>query len=169
MKNVVKVWLKKNYHSKIPNDYKAQLSDSLNLDIKDIVDRMIEDGLTINKDIVLDIVRLFNEKSAELAVTGNRVNTGLVTLQPEVKGSFPQKRQLPDSTKLVVTCLVGTELQKVIANTEITIIEKMDSLVAEDEIQDISTQINHSVLNRRLPEIENPPCGIAFREWLRKA
>jgi hypothetical protein len=130
---------------------------------------MIEDGLATNKDTVLDIISRFNGKSAELAVAGNRVNTGLVNLLPEVKGSFPQKKRLPDTAKLIVTCSNGPDLQNAIANTEILIIEKEDIIPMEVEIQDINDRINHSVLSRKLPETENPPCGIAFREWLRKA
>jgi hypothetical protein len=88
MKNVLKAWLIKTRLTKNSTELYAQVSNEGKVGVSEIVDEILKDGLDMNREVVLDIIKRFNQKSSEMVVTGHNVNTGLVKMRPLIKGSF---------------------------------------------------------------------------------
>jgi len=178
MKNVLKALLMKNQLTNDPTDYKAQVIVKGNMGMSDIVDELIKDGLTLDKETVIDILSEYNQKSANLALSGYNVNNGLVNLRSSIKGSLYQGKWNPNANWVDVSVSQGAELYQAVAQTNVEIIgEKDESL----EIRQLSEQINQftgssqskfhtpELLGTRLKSTTEPACGMAFRNWLCKA
>jgi len=178
MKNVLKALLMKNQLTNDPTDYKAQVIVKGNMCMSDIVDDLIKDGLTLDKETVINILSLYNQKSANLALSGYNVNNGLVNLRSSIKGSLYQGKWNPNANWVDVSVSQGAELYQAVAQTNVEIIgEKDESL----EIRQLSEQINQftgssqskfhtpELLGTRLKSTTEPACGMAFRNWLCKA
>ena len=178
MKNVLKALLMKNQLTNDPTDYKAQVIVKGNLGMSDIVDELIKEGLKIDKETVIDILSQYNQKSANLVLSGYNVNNGLVNMRSSIRGSLYQGKWNPNINWVDVSVSQGAELYQAVVQTNVEIIgEKDESL----EIRHLSEQINQFTgssqskfqttesIGTRLKPTTEPACGMAFRNWLCKA
>ncbi len=170
MKNVLKVWLKKNHYSVNPNEYEAQVLVNEHVELEFIIDEMLKDGLNADREVILNIVSCFNRKASELVVSGYTVNTGLIKMRPCVKGNINQEIWNPIVNKVDVLLSQSDELTKALKEVEVEIIETPSEF---QEIQrlDKEMSLNRPIYNRNslLNDKEVPACGMAFRTWLCKS
>ena len=172
MKTVLKAKLKKSPLTRDPNESYAQVILNGKYGVSEIIDELLKSNKEISKETALELINSFNRKAIELVVTGNQVNTGLVSLSPIIKGSFINKIWNPTINRVDVNILPGFELNKALIDTNIQIIEEQGEIV---EIIDQSQRIsekkvlieNNSDTNHlTLKSNPEPPCGMAFRKWL---
>ena len=172
MKTVLKAKLKKSPLTRDPNESYAQVILNGKYGVSEIIDELLKSNKEISKETALELINSFNRKAIELVVTGNQVNTGLVSLSPIIKGSFINKIWNPTRNRVDVNILSGFELNKALIDTNIQIIEEQGEIV---EIIDQSQRIsekkvlieNNSDTNHlTLKSNPEPPCGMAFRKWL---
>lgn len=178
MKNTLKTGLTRSHKTKDPTFNDAHVIIAGNRQTADIIDEIINEGLTVDREIILDVIARFNRKAAELVLSGYNVNTGLVTMNSEIKGQVHNEKWNPYTNKIGVSFKPGIDLLQEINNTKVEI---MKDEVLNNEITDIN-QMNQSAnntsvsnqatrVNDRYLHIDNdvPACGIAFRRWLCKA
>lgn len=172
MKTVLKAKLKKSPLTRDPNESYAQVILNGKYGVSEIIDELLKSNKEISKETALELINSFNRKAIELVVTGNQVNTGLVSLSPIIKGSFINKIWNPTINRVDVNILPGFELNKALIDTNIQIIEEQGEIV---EIIDQSQRIsekkvlienNSDTNNLTLKSNPEPPCGMAFRKWL---
>lgn len=176
MKNILKVCVKSNQSAVDSSDYKAQVVINSHIDMRNIVDQLLSDGLQIDRQVAIELITRFNRTAAELVFTGNQVDTGLVTLIPEVKGLIYRRSWYPLVNKPAVSFRYGGELLVALANTAVDVVEDIKEeidpiVVLEADVNQedaIMGRIEKTCISResQLLKNENPPCGIAFRRWL---
>jgi hypothetical protein len=136
------------------------MNDSLSLN--DIVDEMIKEGASVDKNTILAVIEQFNRKTADLSLSGNSVNTGLLTLRPIVKGPFFDGKYIPD-----IVILQSSELRQAISETTVEIINKDEVAERESEISRTEDLKKEDSGNSYLGvSTDDPACGAAFRAWL---
>ena len=101
-------------------------------------------------------------KKADLSLSGNSVNTGLLTLRPIVKGPFFDGKYIPD-----IVILQSSELRQAISETTVEIINKDEVAERESEISRTEDLKKEDSGNSYLGvSTDDPACGAAFRAWL---
>jgi len=173
MKNILKAWLRKNNLTPDPNDYTATVAGNGSVGIEDIVDDIIKDGIELKRDTILNIVSRFNDKAAELAVSGYNVNTGLVYMRPVIKGVFYNKTWDPKNHSLYVSITQGADLREAIAETSVEILGEQSDPIEILSITDQTTGKTDGTLTKgRNAELkgsyikiagDNADCGISFQ------
>ena len=162
MKNTIKIRLTENkprFYD--PNRYTAEVVMNDSLSLNDIVDEMIKDGSSIDKNTILAVIEQFNKKTTDLSLSGNSVNTGLLTLRPIVKGPFFDGKYIAD-----IVVLQSSELRQAISETAVEIINKDEIAERESELsqtEDLKKESGNSYLG---VSNDDPACGAAFRAWL---
>ena len=168
MKNVLKVWLKKNHYSVNPNEYEAQVSVNEYVELDFIIDEMVKDGLNTDREVIIDLISRFNRKASELVVSGYQVNTGLVKMQPCIKGNITQRIWSPIVNRVDVLLSQSEAVTKAIEEVEIEIIETPIEFQEIQRLEEIMSL--NRVVNNRVSLLNNtekvPACGMAFRTWL---
>jgi len=174
MKNILKAWLRKDHLS---NDYHAHVVTKGNMGMDDIVDEMINEGLEMNRETVMNVITRFNRKSAELALSGCTVSNGLVNIRSYVRGPLINGKWDPNVNWVDVTLSHGKDLYQVVAETTVTILGEKDIPLESYDLSEQTNQFSGSIQKghdigmtgsqpKTAPE---PACGIAFRRWLCKA
>lgn len=161
--NTIKINLVKNptrtYHL---SKYIPKIESAGSLELSDIVDALIEDGLETDKESVMEIIRLFNRKTTEMVLSGHEVDTELVTLQPIVIDPLFERKYKAD-----VLFMQGVELERGITNTEVEILNEKE--IAEDLKSGYDTSNKESHNGYISVTAQDPACGMAFRAWLFKS
>lgn len=173
MNNVLKAWIRKNNLTEDPNDYTAVVSTSSSVGVKEIVDELVNEGMEIKRETVIDIVTRFNRKSAEMVVSGHNVNTGLVYMRPIITGVFYDKTWSAEKNPVYVTINQGVDLRAAIASTTVEILSIQPDPIEILSLTDKTTGKTDGTLTKgRNAELkgsylkivgENPDCGINFR------
>ena len=173
MNNVLKAWIRKNNLTEDPNDYTAVVSTSSSVGVKEIVDELVNEGMEIKRETVIDIVTRFNRKSAEMVVSGHNVNTGLVYMRPIITGVFYDKTWSAEKNPVYVTINQGVDLRAAIASTTVEILSIQPDPIEILSLTDKTTGKTDGTLTKgRNAELkgsylkivgENPDCGISFR------
>ena len=175
MKNILKALLRKNY---LTSDYTAQVAFKGNKGLSDIVDELVKDGLTIDRETVIDIVMRFNRKSADMALSGYNVNNGLVTMRSFIKEPLNDGKWNPNINWVDVALSHGKDLYEAVAETTIQIQNDKDESIETYHLSEQTNQFTGKSLNtdcnsedtRSMHKMAGEPaCGIAFRRWLCKA
>ena len=178
MKNILKVWLRKNQQTGNPNEYHTQVAVKGIIGMSDIVDELIKEGLEMNREDAMNLIARFNRKSADMALSGYHVNNGLVNLRSSVRGSFSQGKWNPNVNWVDVTIMHGKDLYDAVTETTVELLGEKDEPL---ESYPLSNQINqfkessqnkvHNIngIGSTLKISGEPACGIAFRQWLCKA
>jgi hypothetical protein len=123
---------------------------------------MIKEGASVDKNTILAVIEQFNRKTADLSLSGNSVNTGLLTLRPIVKGPFFDGKYIPD-----IVILQSSELRQAISETTVEIINKDEVAERESEISRTEDLKKEDSGNSYLGvSTDDPACGAAFRAWL---
>lgn len=130
--------------------------------LEDVVDEMISEGLNIDKQTVLSLIEKFNTKTTNLVLSGNIVETGLLTMRPIVKGPYNDEKYQPD-----VLVLQGMELREAISETKVDILNKSEFEDKQCNINLNNEESENTVKNGYLGVSQDyPACGHAFRAWL---
>jgi hypothetical protein len=173
MNNVLKAWIRKNNLTEDPNDYTAVVSTNRSVGVKEIVDELVNEGMEIKRETVVDIITRFNRKSAEMVVSGHNVNTGLVYMRPIITGVFYDKTWSAEKNPVYITINQGVDLRAAIASTTVEILSIQPDPIEIFSLTDKTTGKTDGTLTKgRNAELkgsylkivgENPDCGISFR------
>jgi len=177
MKNILKIWLKKDQQTVDPTEYNAQVVIKGNINTTDIVDELLKEGVSIDRDTMIDIITRFNRKSADLVLSGYNVNTGLVNMRSSIKGSLIEGKWNPNINWVNVAITHGNDLYQAVANTSVDILGEKDGNLETYNPVILMNQLSESSMNTvRIDDasvhhkiVSEPACGIAFRRWLCKA
>ena len=177
MKNILKIWLKKDQLTVDPTEYNAQVVIKGNINTTDIVDELLKEGVSINRDTLIDIITRFNRKSADLVLSGYNVNTGLVNMRSSIKGSLIEGKWNPNINWVNVAITHGNDLYQAVANTSVDILGEKEENHETYKPVILLNQLSESSMNAvRIDDasvhhkiVSEPACGIAFRRWLCKA
>jgi len=179
MKKILKIWLKKSQLTKATNDYSAQIFDKGSMDVENIIDELLNEGLEVNRELALDLIERFNRKSADLVLSGFSVNNGIVNMRPTIKGSLYGGKWNTYINAVSVSVTEGYSLRKAIAETRVEIVgENGDPMKMENLTDQITQHKDTLYTNDRNSDLrgsymnvtaENSACGTAFRTWLFKA
>ncbi len=170
MKNKLQVQLRKDTYSRHSNEYEAQVDIKDVVDIDYVINQMILDGISNDKETILNILSRFNQKTAELVATGYQVDTELVSLRPVIKGLLYQKCWNPYINMPSVLISQSKMLIEALSETQVIINEVVVGL---DETSKQETKESQNFyISEKSPIFhskEEPACGMAFRTWLMKA
>lgn len=179
MKKILNVWLRKNQLTADPNDYMASVVVNGSIDVEAIVDELVKEGMEIKRETVVDIVTRYNRKAAELVLSGNNVNTGLVYMRPVVKGAFYDKTWNPETNSVYVAINQGMELRNAVAETTVEFLGIQNDPLEIVSLTDSTTGKTDGTLTKgRNAELkgtylkiagENADCGVSFTNIATKA
>lgn len=179
MKRTLNAWLRKNMLTEDPKDYTASVQSRGSVGITDIIDELVNEGMEIKRETVVDIVSRFNRKAADMALSGYNVNTGLVYMRSIVKGPFYDKVWNPDLNSVYVTINQGLDLRIAVAETIVEIQGIQSDPLEISSLTDTTTGKTDGTLTKgRNAEMkgsylriigENPDCGVAFRNTATQA
>lgn len=148
------------------------------INMENIVAEMQKDGLIMDSEAALEVIKQFNIKVAQKVLSGYKVNTGLVSLNPDIKGLIFNGKWNPSINKVEVSFSSGEDLKNEISKTKVEIMDNdMINNKTKDTINAVRSgndvQGNNPSLRARdrYLHIDNdvPACGVAFRRWLCKA
>ena len=158
--NTIKINLIKNparnFHL---SKYNPKIESAANLELTDIVDALLEEGLNVEKESVMEIIRLFNRKASELVLSGHEVDTELVLLQPVVNDILSD-----NNFKADLVMMQGVELERAVADTKVEILNEDE--IEEDLKYNSNLRSTESANDLITVSVDNPACGMAFRAWL---
>jgi len=170
MANRLKVHLKGDAKSKDPNLYTAEIVSEATIDFHQIIQELVDAGL-IEVDVkqAIEIITLFNKKTAEFVTCGHSVDTGLVKLSPEIRGIVIAQVWNPRINKIDVSMKNGSELMAAIKNTTVEV-HSVETSALTNQKDEIGKEEAKNPFNQDYLKFENddPACGIAFRKWLSK-
>jgi hypothetical protein len=165
-------WQRKNPLTPDPNDFMAIPVTVGSASVNEIVDELVQEGLELKRETLIDVISRFNRKTAEMAVSGYNVNTGLVHIRPVIKGAFYGKTWNPEVNSLIASITPGAELRRAIAETEVVLLGIQPDMLEIMSLTDLATGNTDGTLTKgRNAEIkgtylkvvgENPACGISF-------
>lgn len=177
MKNVLKASIITNNNAKKSSFSKVQPVINGFINSNDIINELLKDGMDINRQIIHDIVTLFNKTVAKKVVSGYIVDTGLIKLTAEIKNPVFDKNWNPYSNRINISIEYGDDLVQAINDTTVEIMEEevdkintnainIENTLADNlvEVKVASEPDHYSNINN-----DNPACGIAFRKWLCKS
>jgi len=169
MIKILKAWLTKSIQSYNTNEYSAEVTINKNLYLSDIIVEMIKEGLEIDRDFATKVITTFNKKTSDLVFSGNKVDTGLVSMYPIIKGQLYNKTWNPNVNSVNVSIIPSNELRQGMFETTVEIIGEKAAPQNEKAVeQGIQTYENFKPIGRN-PKNDIPACGLAFRAWLCKA
>ena len=172
MRTFIKAKFKKNPLTIDPTDFYAQVILNGKYGVSEIIDTILGENPKLNKETAMELINTFNQKIVELIVSGNQVNTGLVTVSPIIKGSLHNKMWNPTINRVDVNITQGFELSKALIETNIEmmedqgdvreVIDQTQKIAEKKQLDENSSELN----NLNIRSEAEPPCGIAFRRWL---
>lgn len=134
MKATIKAKLRKNSFGTESTDYVPLLVSSGSVGVYEVINEMMTDGMNINREMAVQFINSFNQKAAEMVVSGYNVNLGLVNLRPHIKGSCTTPQLNPSVNTLEVLISKGFQLNKMLSDSEIVfeteIVEKSEMKTA---------------------------------------
>jgi len=170
MKNILKVWLRKNQQITDSTEYNTRVVVKGMKGMTEIVDELIKEGLTVDRETALDLVARFNRKTADMVLSGFNVNTGLVNLRTSVRGPLHGGKWNPAVNWLDVTITPGKDLYDAVAETTVELLGEKDEPMQTYDLSNqpnqfkVSSQVQTEVRTLNIPG--EPACGMAFRQWL---
>lgn len=148
MRNVLKIWLKKNELTPDPNDFTAVVSSMGSVDRGGIIDAIMEEGTELKRETVTDIISRYDRLSAHFVLNGYNVTTGLVYLRPVVAGSIYGKKVDPGTLRIYVAATQGAELRKEAADTTLEILGELPDVIDIQQVTNLLTKEADGTLNR---------------------
>ncbi|MEI7504630.1 MAG: DNA-binding domain-containing protein [Paludibacter sp.] len=174
MKNILKARLINSQQTNDPNIYNVQVLNKGNMDISDVIDELLREGIELNHDEMMEVIIRFNRKSAELVLTGFNVNTGLVKMSPIIKGQLYQKKWNPSINSISVAITGGNDLHQAVADSSVEMIGEQDEPIDIYNIKEKTIQLADACLSDSTKVKLNSniddkaACGIDFHNWLHK-
>jgi hypothetical protein len=162
MKNILKIWLKKNELTSDPHDYIAAVSSMGSINKQGLIDAIVAEGTENKRETVEDIVNRFNRHSAQFAAKGWNVNTGLVYLRPIVTGAFYGKAFDPAKNGIYISATQGLEIREELASTSIEILGEAPDAMYILQVVNLQTKASDGTLTRgRNAQVEGSLIKIA--------
>ncbi len=169
MIKILKAWLTKNNQSYNANEYSAEVTINKNLYLSDIISEMIKDGLEIDHNFATKVITTFNKKTSDLVFSGNKVDTGLVSMYPIIKGQLYNKTWNPNVNSVNVSIVPSNELRQGMFETTVEILGEKTSPQNDKPAEQVVQDYESFKPIGRNPKNDIPACGVAFRAWLCKA
>lgn len=165
----LKASLRKNQLTEYSNDYVAQILEKGSMNIENIIDELLNDGVDLNRKMALDIINSFNAKVSDLVLSGFNVNTGLVSIHPVIKGTLKGGNWNPKINTVSVSISESYDLRQAISETLVEVPDdKGEPFIINSPIENKQTKafkIEPESADSS-SETDNTACGIAFRKWL---
>lgn len=119
----LKAWLRPNLLTKEDKtDFIAVPITNGSVGVEEIIDSIKQDGMEVTKETALNVIQRYNGKVIELLQNGHNVSTGLVYLQPTIKGVFFDKTWNPEKHKVNIAVTLGQALRKAIEQVVVEIL-----------------------------------------------
>ncbi|MGD8782206.1 MAG: DNA-binding domain-containing protein [Ignavibacteria bacterium] len=168
--------LRENHLTPDPNDYMASVSPTRTVEIKDVIERMIQRGSTITKADILSVMEDFQKVLESFIYEGASINLPFANYNTtSIKGVFEGKTDIFDSNRhhISINLLPGRDLKQFLKNG--IPVEKQETVIPQpnvSEFTDFSTGQRNTtitpggmaqILGHRLkvnPEVEEE--GIYF-------
>jgi hypothetical protein len=155
MKNILKVWLRKNELTPDPNDMIAIVSSAGKINKSGLIDALVEEGIELKRETVEDVVTRYNRVAASFAARGWNVDTGLVYLRVIITGVFFGKKFDPAKNSLYVSATQGVEIRKELSDTDVEILGEMPDVMQIYQVTNLQTKAADGTLTRgRNAEVE---------------
>lgn len=122
MKYVLNVQLGPNFMTEDPDDYRGYVVTNGSYNLDDVIRMVKEEGVETSEATIKASVTRVNRKAAQLAVSGHNVNTGLVYLQPMIKGRFYDTVWDPARHSVYVVATQGADIREALADVEVRIL-----------------------------------------------
>lgn len=170
----LKAWLRPNLLTKEDKtDFIAVPITNGSVGVEEIIDSIKQDGMEVTKETALNVIQRYNGKVIELLQNGHNVNTGLVYLQPTIKGVFFDKTWNPEKHKVNIAVTLGQALRKAIEQVVVEILGTQSDIAEILSIIDKFTgKTDGSLTKGKVSELkgshlkvvgEHPSIGIKFR------
>lgn len=170
----LKAWLRPNLLTKEDKtDFIAVPITSGSVGVEEIIDSIKQDGMEVTKETALNVIQRYNGKVIELLQNGNNVSTGLVYLQPTIKGVFFDKTWNPEKHKVNIAVTLGQALRKAIEQVVVEILGTQSDIAEILSITDKFTgKTDGSLTKGKVAELKGshlkvvgdlPSIGIKFR------
>ena len=173
MPNKLKGWLKPNELTADKTDFVCIIESFGSAAPKDIIQSLVDEGMELKPETVLDVITRYNRKCAEFTFRGYNVNIGLVHMRPVVKGAFYDRTWDAKRNSLYVSITQGADLRAAAADTTVEIMGEHPDPIAIFGITDLSTGKTDGVLTRGFnAELkgtyirivgDDPACGLYLR------
>ena len=168
----LRAWLKANKLTADPSDYTAVPDLNGTYNVRSLVEALQAEGMEIQAETAVDIITRFNRKAAEMTTSGYSVNTGLVVMQPRIRGKFTSQTFDPQKHKVYISVRQGVAMRKAIADATVEIQGEQESKMTIYLVEDLSTDTpsntltkgkNARILGAMLKiDGEDPSVGITF-------
>ena len=142
------MWLVRDHLTDTPNDYLGIVDGNGRVDIDDIVDELMAEGMELKRETAIDIVSRYNRKCIDLVLTGYSVNTGLVNMHATVRGTFTGKTWNAEHNRLNVSLQKSVDLRRAMTAAEVEILGEHADPIALFGISDLSTGKMDGTLTR---------------------
>lgn len=170
----LKAWLRPNLLTKEDKtDFIAVPITNGSVGVEEIIDSIKQDGMEVTKETALNVIQRYNGKVIELLQHGHNVNTGLVYLQPTIKGVFYDKTWNPEKHKVNIAVTLGQALRKAIEQVVVEILGTQSDISEILSITDKFTgKTDGSLTKGKVAELkgshlkvvgDHPSIGIKFR------
>ena len=168
----LRAWLKANRLTADPSDYTAVPDLNGTYNVRSLVEALQAEGMEIQAETAVDIITRFNRKAAELTTSGYSVNTGLVVMQPRIRGKFTNATFDPQKHKVYISVRQGVAMRKAIADATVEIQGEQESKMTIYLVEDLSNDTPTNTLtkgkNARILgsmvkiDGEDPSVGVTF-------
>ena len=168
----LRAWLKANKLTADPSDYTAVPDLNGTYNVRSLVEALQAEGMEIQAETAVDIITRFNRKAAEMTTSGYSVNTGLVVMQPRIRGKFTSQTFDPQKHRVYISVRQGVAMRKAIADATVEIQGEQESKMTIYLVEDLSTDTpgntltkgkNARILGAMLKiDGEDPSVGITF-------
>ena len=168
----LRAWLKANKLTADPSDYTAVPDLNGTYNVRSLVEALQAEGMEIQAETAVDIITRFNRKAAEMTTSGYSVNTGLVVMQPRIRGKFTSQTFDPQKHKVYISVRQGVAMRKAIADATVEIQGEQESKMTIYLVEDLSTDTptnaltkgkNARILGAMLKiDGEDPSVGVTF-------
>lgn len=148
IRNILKIWLRKNQLTPDPNDYSAVVSSMGSVGKKELIDDVIAEGTEYKRETVEDIVNRYNRCSANRVLNGWNVDTGLVYMRPVVTGVFYDRKYNPAKNSVYVSVTQGPDLRKQAGETEVQTLGEMPDVMYISRIINMQSKAADNTLSR---------------------
>ena len=144
----LRAWLKANKLTADPSDYTAVPDLNGTYNVRSLVEALQAEGMEIQAETAVDIITRFNRKAAEMTTSGYSVNTGLVVMQPRIRGKFTGQTFDPQKHKVYISVRQGVAMRKAIADATVEIQGEQESKMTIYLVEDLSTDTPSNTLTK---------------------
>ncbi|WP_321281010.1 DNA-binding domain-containing protein [Marinifilum fragile] len=134
-----------NHLTEAPNDYTAVVTDSTNINVTKIMERMIGKGSTVTKAEGLSVIEEFEYAVVEEVKNGNIVSTDLFRISPSISGVFEDENDSFDPSRHSINLNIspGPRLQEIISKIELKKVALSSAEPVIEKFVDLKTKVEN--------------------------